>query len=98
MTKDRREFVGLRLLPESVKEAREVAAAEGSDLSTVLRRWMALGRDAERGPKRTIRAGRSAPTPGGRPAPTPAPTVSSAHGPVQIDAATRAKLQKGRHA
>lgn len=47
-TKDRREFVGLRLLPDSVADARRVAEEEGSDLSTVLRRWMGLGRAAER--------------------------------------------------
>lgn len=39
--------MGLRLLPDSLAAARSTAAAEGTDVSTVLRRWMSLGRAAE---------------------------------------------------
>jgi hypothetical protein len=66
-TKDRREFVGLRLLPESVADARRVAAEEGSDLSTVLRRWMGLGRAAEQAHWKPPSVARTA----GTPAPDP---------------------------
>lgn len=89
MTELKRVFVGLRLLPDSVAAADETATAEGTDRSTVLRRWMGLGRAAEA-------AGWDPAAPARRPADPhrPAPRPTSAHGPVEVTARQARSMSK----